>query len=166
MDSGLLSKDVDQHPLIAALQHANRSRASIKAMSDNAFDQFVQMLRNYRKCDVFHDMDFARQNWGTKWNAYSQSVDLAAGNAKFDTAWSFAKPVFEALSKRLLESLYKFLASCQSKPLQKPAAGATAGRSNASSKTSVSAKPNASLREFLRKKLTSSAGVGTWRSTR
>jgi hypothetical protein len=96
-------KGVDDHPLIAALQQANRARASIKQMSDITFEQFVQMLRNYRKCDVFHHMDFARQNWGTKWNAYSQSVDVAAGAAKFDTAWSCPKPVLEALSKRFPE---------------------------------------------------------------
>lgn len=98
-------KGVDEHPLIAALQQANRARASIKQMSDSSFDQFVQMLRNYRKCDFFHGMDFARQNWGTKWNAYSQSVDVSAGTAKFDTAWSCPKPVFEALSKRFPEDL-------------------------------------------------------------
>lgn len=37
-----------------------------------------------------------------------------------------------------LDSLYEFLASCQSKPLQKPVVSATAGRSNASSRVSAS----------------------------
>lgn len=53
-----------------------------------------------------------------------------------------------------LESLYAFLASCQSKPLQKPAAGATAGRSNASSRVAGFEKPSFSLRAFLPKRQT------------
>jgi len=54
-----------------------------------------------------------------------------------------------------LESLYKFLASCQSKPSQKPAAGATVGRSNASSKVAAFEKPSFSLRAFLQSRPTS-----------
>ncbi|SIT42970.1 putative phage integrase domain protein [Paraburkholderia piptadeniae] len=54
-----------------------------------------------------------------------------------------------------LESLYRFLASCQSTPLQKPAAVATAERSNASSRGLAFEKPNFSLREFLPKQQTS-----------
>jgi len=54
-----------------------------------------------------------------------------------------------------LESLYKFLASCQSKPLQKPATVATAGRSNALSKIAEFEKPSFSLRAFLQSRPTS-----------
>ncbi|WP_232517840.1 hypothetical protein [Burkholderia ambifaria] len=43
-----------------------------------------------------------------------------------------------------LDSLYRYLASCTSKPSQKMAAGRFAGRSSASSKARVSVKPNAS----------------------
>lgn len=53
-----------------------------------------------------------------------------------------------------LASLYKFLEACQSKPLQKPAAGATAGRSNASSKVAEFEKPSFSLLAFLPKRQT------------
>jgi hypothetical protein len=53
-----------------------------------------------------------------------------------------------------LESLYAFLASSQSKPLQKPAAGATVGRSNASSLISGLEKPSFSLQAFLPKRQT------------
>lgn len=93
-------KGVDDHPLIGMLQSENRKRASIKALTDESFEQFVQMLRNYRKCDVFHNMDFARNAWGTKWNACDPSADVEAGTAHFDTAWSCPVPVFEALSKK------------------------------------------------------------------
>ncbi len=97
-------KELDSNPLIASLEAHNRSRANIKEMNDECFEQFVQMLRNYRKCGFFHNMDFARQAWGTKWNAYSQDVDVDAGTAKFDTAWSCPRPVFIALSKLFPEA--------------------------------------------------------------
>jgi hypothetical protein len=91
---------VDDNPLIAGLREMNRSRINIKTMGEQQFEQFVQMLRNFRKCDVFHNMDFARKHWGTKWNAYDQTVDASAGTAEFDTAWSCPEPVFVALSKK------------------------------------------------------------------
>ncbi|MFV3292566.1 hypothetical protein ACNFBR_28015 [Pseudomonas sp. NY11955] len=40
-------------------------------LSDVNFEQFVQMLRNHRKTEYMHCMDFSRHAWGTKWNAYS-----------------------------------------------------------------------------------------------
>ncbi|TDN63124.1 hypothetical protein B0G77_6747 [Paraburkholderia sp. BL10I2N1] len=48
-----------------------------------------------------------------------------------------------------LDSLYRFLASCQSTPLSRPAASATVGRSSASSTITAFEKPSFSLREFL-----------------
>jgi hypothetical protein len=51
-----------------------------------------------------------------------------------------------------LDSLYDFLASCQSKPLQRPAASASAGRSSVSSRVSRFEKPSFSLREYLPRK--------------
>lgn len=91
---------VSENPLLASLQLAARDRADIKALSDDEFEQFVQMLRNHRSTGFFHQMDFAREKWGTKWNAYESVVDAAAGIASFDTAWSFPEPVITALSER------------------------------------------------------------------
>lgn len=45
-------------------------------------------------------MDFARDMWGTKWNAYSQVVDDRTTRLEFDTAWSHPFPVIEALSRQ------------------------------------------------------------------
>lgn len=86
------------HPLIASLQRDNRSKASIAGCSDEQFEQFVQMLRNKRATGYFHTLDFARDKWGTKWNAYDQLVDLEQNVFQFDTAWSFPEPIFKALS--------------------------------------------------------------------
>ncbi len=89
---------LDDHPLIASLQRENRSKASIAGCSDEQFEQFIQMLRNKRTTGHFHTLDFARDKWGTKWNAYDQLVDLEQGVIQFDTAWSCPEPVFKALS--------------------------------------------------------------------
>jgi hypothetical protein len=91
---------VEDNPLIAGLRAANRTRINIKTMTEESFEQFVQMLRNHRKCDALNNMNFARKHWGTKWNAYEQSVDVEAGTAQFDTAWSCPTPVLEALSRK------------------------------------------------------------------
>jgi hypothetical protein len=91
---------LDSNPLIGVLQAANRERADIKKLSDTSFEQFVQMLRNFRKCGLLHQMDFARKEWGTKWNACDQTVDAEAGTAQFDTAWSCPEAVLKALSKK------------------------------------------------------------------
>lgn len=39
-------------------------------------------------------------NWGTKWNAYSQDLHVDEGWVKFETAWSHPFPVVFELSKR------------------------------------------------------------------
>ena len=89
---------LNDHPLVASLQRDSRSKASISGCSDEQFEQFIQMLRNKRATGHFHTLDFARDKWGTKWNAYSQLVDLDQGAFQFDTAWSCPEPVIKALS--------------------------------------------------------------------
>lgn len=44
--------------------------------------------------------EWSIQNWGTKWNAYSDEVLEEDRIVKFDTAWSHPYPVIEALSKK------------------------------------------------------------------
>lgn len=77
----------------------NRQSVNVLKFDDESFEQFVQMLRNKRACGWFHSMDFARAAWGTKWNAYDQTLEVDEGRVQFDTAWSCPVPVFEALSK-------------------------------------------------------------------
>lgn len=94
---------LNPHPLIAALESANRSDIDIKKMSEASFQQFIGMLENYRACGYLHDMDFARKVWGTKWNACEPAHDAEAGTAQFDTAWSCPEGVLVELSKRFPE---------------------------------------------------------------
>ncbi len=95
----ITAQPLDDHPLIASLQQSNRSRVDALKLSDEGFEQFVQMLRNKRSCGHFNTLDFARDMWGTKWNAYDQVIDLDAGELSFDTAWSCPIPVLTELSK-------------------------------------------------------------------
>lgn len=96
----VLKKPISTHPLIAALEAEGRSQVDITKLNDVSFDQFIQMLRNYRKCGFLHAMDHARQAWGTKWNACDSSHNAEEGTARFDTAWSCPEPLLIEVSKK------------------------------------------------------------------
>ncbi len=71
----------------------------VGSLSDADFELLIRYLRAHRACGVFHIMDFATGEWGTKWDAYAQSFD-ADGSLRFDTAWAHPKPVMLALSRQ------------------------------------------------------------------
>ena len=96
----ITAQPLNDHPLIASLQRSNRSRVDALKLSDEGFEQFIQMLRNKRSCGHFNTLNFSRDAWGTKWNAYDQVIDLDSGELSFDTAWSCPIPVLKELSKR------------------------------------------------------------------
>lgn len=91
---------VSDNTLLRRLELMNRAQVNVAKMTDESFDQFIGMMRNFRACGYLHDMDFNRKAWGTKWNACEQMHDVEAGTAEFETAWSCPRPVLEALSKR------------------------------------------------------------------
>lgn len=93
-------KPLDSHPLIRSIQASNRDRLTIESLSDEQFEQFILMLKNYRACGYFHSMDFAREVWGTKWNACESTFNVSDGTARFSTAWSYPSPVMISISKR------------------------------------------------------------------
>lgn len=47
--------------------------------------------------DGYSPMDWARENWGTKWNAYDIK-SISPTEVRFHTAWSHPFPVIEALA--------------------------------------------------------------------
>lgn len=100
----LLRLPLNDHPLVATLQKDSRVRSDVSALSDEGFEQFVQMLRNHRKTGFMHSMDFARSAWGTKWNACNQGAS-GHGQAAFDTAWSFPEPIFVKLSENFPDAI-------------------------------------------------------------
>lgn len=93
-------KPLSNHPLLRPLEQTSRLDISLNKLRDDEFDQFVQMLRNFRKCGVLHHMDFARKHWGTKWNACESKTDMEAGTTSFETAWSCPQPILASLSKK------------------------------------------------------------------
>lgn len=99
----VLRVPVSDHPLVGAMQLESRNRVDLSKLSDESFEQFVQMLRNHRKTGFLHSMDFARSAWGTKWNACEPKVD-GPESASFETAWSFPEPIFLKLSSMFPEA--------------------------------------------------------------
>lgn len=93
-----LNLPLNSHPMIGSLQQSSRDRVDVSGLSDEGFEQFIQMLRNHRKTGYLHCMDFARSAWGTKWNAFEPNVD-GPESASFETAWSFPEPIFIKLSQ-------------------------------------------------------------------
>lgn len=47
----------------------------------------------------YSPLDWARENWGTKWNAYD-TERKGRNIMRFDTAWNHPAPVIEALSRK------------------------------------------------------------------
>lgn len=96
----ITQQPLDSHPLIAALQQSNRQGTSALKLNDEQFEQFVQMLRNKRQIGYLHSLDFARDEWGTKWNACNQVDSADSEMLEFETAWSSPEPVYKALSAK------------------------------------------------------------------
>ncbi len=91
---------VSDNGMLRLLELMHRAQVNAAKMSEESFDQFIGMMRNFRACGYLHDMDFNRKAWGTKWNACEQWHDVEQGKARFDTAWSAPESVLAALSKR------------------------------------------------------------------
>ena len=56
-------------------------------------------FQNEQKYGAATWYDWARENWGSKWNAY-QTEELEDNTIEFNTAWSNVKPVIIALSEK------------------------------------------------------------------
>ncbi len=88
---------VSSHPLIGLLEELKRKKADIRKISDFDFHQVLDMLRNYRACGYLHIMDFARNEWGTQWNA-RETLRVSDNVIEFETPWDCPKPVLVKLS--------------------------------------------------------------------
>jgi len=96
----VLNTELSNDPMIGALEAANRARVDVSKLSDESFSQFTGMLENYRATGYLHEMDFARKEWGTKWNASDTQANPEDGKVTFDTAWACPTPVLKSLSKK------------------------------------------------------------------
>lgn len=88
------------HPLLSILQAGSRQNFDIKKLSEESFEQFVGMVRNWRACGYLHPMDFNLKVWGTKWNACEPEAFPDEGRCQFETAWSCPIGVLVKLSER------------------------------------------------------------------
>lgn len=67
-------------------------------LGPKAFVQFTSMLENKRKYGYYHHLECQTEMWGTKWNAYDQTIE--PGVLIFNTANNSPDPVLIQLSKR------------------------------------------------------------------
>lgn len=66
--------------------------------------EFLPYIKNHIEYGHTSWYNWSIDNWGTKWNAYSQSKK---GNTiTFQTAWSVAEPVIAALSERFKHNTF------------------------------------------------------------
>ena len=65
--------------------------------------QALDNIRDYGHQDWY---SWSTANWGTKWNAYSQSSEEGSNEISFETAWSTPYPVIEALSRKFPEAVF------------------------------------------------------------
>lgn len=84
----------------AAKEELGIEKDYFKHTTDNheILKQKDNMVENYQKTGYFHEMDFARKEWGTKWNAYNSNIQK--DQLIFQTAWSAPIKVIIALSKQ------------------------------------------------------------------
>lgn len=68
-----------------------------KDLSDGDFDEFVRMMRAYRKYGYLDWYDWSVANWGTKWNSYD--VSASGTEVRFHTAWSAPHPVVSRIAE-------------------------------------------------------------------
>jgi len=82
-------------------QDGERSVAkSFTQLNDNEVEEVFLFMKNYRKTGYLHFMDFARDKWGTKWNACNSTYNVDAGTISFDTAWTNPFALLIELSRK------------------------------------------------------------------
>lgn len=76
-----------------------RDRKSVKDFSDEEFNVFVQIMKNYRKHGYLSWYKWSIDNWGTKWNSYS-CKKISDTIFQFDTAWSGVPELIKIISTK------------------------------------------------------------------
>lgn len=111
--SGALSIALGLPPKPSLLDRYRAEDPSIQTLDDlknwaavhhpEWLEKGAAMKRAFDETGYYSWYDWSIANWGTKWNAYSfhlASDALTRIEFTMDTAWSFPKPVFEALAGR------------------------------------------------------------------
>lgn len=82
--------------------HLEKEKKS-EAISEEYENQVKLMVKNYLDTGYLHNMDFNKEEWGTKWNACDGVINDKK-EAKFETAWSTPFPLMKKLSEKFPES--------------------------------------------------------------
>lgn len=73
----------------------------VAKLEGETLQQYYGMVENFNETGYLHFMDFARNVWGTKWNACRSDIDfIEQGQVMFETAWSCPIGVFQHLSTK------------------------------------------------------------------
>lgn len=103
---GQLKLNPEPGDFLGALQLSNvlrdLDRGGLKKYSDEEFETFVSMLRNFRLSGFLCWYDWQIEKWGTKWNAYEP--EARDGLVRFQTAWSAPHPVILKLTDMFPEA--------------------------------------------------------------
>lgn len=80
----------------------NELRAWAESNNPQAMEEGRRLIAAHEETGSYNWFDWSVAHWGTKWNSYSCRI-LDDGEEclqfRFDTAWTFPQPVFEALAK-------------------------------------------------------------------
>lgn len=63
----------------------------------------LDRLYAYAESGHWNSLDWARANWGTKWNAFDIDIDKSDKTIFFNTAWNAPIPIYKALAKQFPE---------------------------------------------------------------
>lgn len=85
-----------------AMQHlTGKRKGNVKDFTAEEFEMFVQCLKNYREYGSTSWYEWAKENWGTKWNAYGQNDKRNTEDTiYFQTAWSPPLQLMAELSSK------------------------------------------------------------------
>lgn len=76
---------------------------------DMLYEMGKQYMYNHENYGSFTWYDWARDNWGTKWNACDTYYDANIPTAvEFNTAWCAPVPIFEKMCAMFPESVISF----------------------------------------------------------
>lgn len=77
---------------------------------NNLYDLGKLYLNNKTKYGTTTWYNWCIENWGTKWNAYDQSIEKGKTFVKFifSTAWAMPKPIYDKLKKLNLNFEVKY----------------------------------------------------------
>ena len=104
----IMSVPLHSNPLIAGLEKSNRLRDvdRVREFDDKEWAMFIQCLNNIRDYGHSSWYTWAVEHWGTKWNAYSQS--MKGQKIIFQTAWNGVLNLIKEISQKYPDCVFDY----------------------------------------------------------